>query len=384
MSVDFAVSPGSIPKANHAHIPQDKVLQILHIDNIIGETCASYNEHVLARVDAYKLTVCTFFPSSIKVPLPIELYAGTGSVFSYYRKLLTCLRKNNYDVIHIHAPHVGVFTLLFLLFYNFRLLKSTVYTVHNSFQNYSRFHRLLLVLPFLFFNRVVHCSWSSYHSFPKFYRALAGSRRTAVPNGVDVHRIDRIIDDVNASQKSVHVDDKFNLLSIGRLIPIKSPSTLLESMKKADLPNSRLQYLGDGHLRESLASEIEQADMKGDIELRGIIPRDEVYRELVAADLYVSTSLGEGLPIAVMEAMCCACPVILSDIPPHRELAEQVDFIPLVKTEDSAGFSSEIKRIFNMSQPERAELGEKCRQLVVDHFSLDAMHKGYAALYTSD
>ncbi len=80
--------------------------------------------------------------------------------------------------------------------------------------------------------------------------------------------------------------------------------------------------------------------------------------------------------------MACRCPVLLSDIPPHREIAEGVDFIPLVQTEDVAGFAREIKKFREMTPSQRAAIGEKCRKLVEDRFSLPAMHAGYAEVYS--
>ena len=93
--------------------------------------------------------------------------------------------------------------------------------------------------------------------------------------------------------------------------------------------------------------------------------------------------MGEGLPVAVLEAMACGSPVILSDIPPHREIAEGVDFIPIVMTNDISGFASEITKFYEMSPSERAEIGKKCRALVENKFSLDAMHAGYDEVYAS-
>jgi glycosyltransferase involved in cell wall biosynthesis len=82
-----------------------------------------------------------------------------------------------------------------------------------------------------------------------------------------------------------------------------------------------------------------------------------------------------------MEAMACRLPVILSDIPPHREIAEGVDFIPLIPPEDVAGFAREIKKFREMSISERTVIGEKCRSIIEERFSLYAMHAGLAEVY---
>ena len=115
--------------------------------------------------------------------------------------------------------------------------------------------------------------------------------------------------------------------------------------------------------------------------MTGMIERDSVFEYFARADLFVSASWGEGLPVAVLEAMACRRPVILSDIPPHREVAEGVDFIPLIQPDDAAGFTREINRFKEMSVSERVMIGEKCRKLVEERFSLPAMHAAYERVY---
>jgi hypothetical protein len=102
---------------------------------------------------------------------------------------------------------------------------------------------------------------------------------------------------------------------------------------------------------------------------------------MAASDVYVSASFGEGLPIAVLEAMVARCPVVLSDIDPHREIAEGVDFIPLVDPRDVQGFGDQVQRIRSLSPDARAELGERCRAHVESRFALANMHAGYDEVY---
>ena len=73
--------------------------------------------------------------------------------------------------------------------------------------------------------------------------------------------------------------------------------------------------------------------------------------------------------------------MILSNIPPHREIADGVDFIPLIQPDDVAGFAQEIKRFRQMPSSERVEIGGKCRKLVEERFSLTTMHKRYEEVY---
>ena len=59
-----------------------------------------------------------------------------------------------------------------------------------------------------------------------------------------------------------------------------------------------------------------------------------------------------------------------------------MDFIPLVKAEDAAGFSRELKRFQAMKPEERKAIGRKCRKLVQERFSMTAMHARYREIYS--
>jgi glycosyltransferase involved in cell wall biosynthesis len=115
--------------------------------------------------------------------------------------------------------------------------------------------------------------------------------------------------------------------------------------------------------------------------LTGLVPRDDVFVLCADADVFVSTSHGEGLPVAVLEAMAAGCPVILSEIPPHRELADGADFIPFVEPGDVDGFAAAIRRYREMSPQERREIGRRCRSHMAARFTLPIMRAATEAVY---
>jgi glycosyltransferase involved in cell wall biosynthesis len=155
----------------------------------------------------------------------------------------------------------------------------------------------------------------------------------------------------------------------------------LQAFQQSNDHNSHLVYVGEGNLRVKLAQAAEALGLKDQVELTGLVGRDEVFKYAAQADLFVSTSFGEGLPVAVEEAMACYCPVILSDIPPHREIAEGVDYIPLIQPNDVEGFAREIRRFRAMSETERREIGKKCRTIIEKRFSLPIMHANLEIVY---
>ena len=197
-----------------------------------------------------------------------------------------------------------------------------------------------------------------------------------VQNAVDLDRIDLLV-----SEQIAQDTDEFTIATVG-LIKMKNPLTVLQAFRHSHEPSSRLVFIGEGNVRPLIAQEVERSDLQHQVDITGLVERDQVFRYFVQADLFVSASWGEGLPVAVLEAMACSCPVLLSDIPPHREIADGVDFIPLIKPYDVKAFAREMKRFGEMPSSERAAIGQECRKLIEERFSLPAMHAGLADVYT--
>jgi len=356
--------------------------KILHINVEIGETDQVYNQFSLPLADKREITLCTFFKSDMKPPKTITLFEGDGSFKGFFRALKAALAEKEYDIIHAHSPHCGFLFLAATRFAYRKFKPSTVVTVHDSYPNYKLRNRILWLPVFASFQRVVCCSRASYDSFPVLYRRLAGDRFDCVQNGLDIARVDNVA--ANTRQRPPQTSD-FTIIAISRLVEIKNPFSVISAFQQSinqTSQTSRLVYIGDGPLRNSLIIKNREVGLENQIEFTGLIPRDKVFDHLLRADLFISTSYGEGLPVAVLEAMACRCAVLLSDIPPHREIAEGVDFIPLIHPDDVAGFAREIRRFREMPISERTEIGNKCRELVEQRFSLTAMHSGYAEIYT--
>ena len=353
-------------------------IRVLHVILVLGETNSQYNEHCLPQKEVLDISICTYFEPRLTPPPEIALHAGDGTLRGFFRALGRALAAKEYDVIHAHSPHTATLVTLALGLRprRWRLRRRLVYTVHDSFHDYKPRNKVLMLPAFALWPWVVFCGGAAYESYPRSWRRLVGRRTRIVRNGADLERVERAVSGVTRSPNG-----SFEVVSISRLEPVKDPLTLLSSFRQIAGNGSRLAFIGDGSLEPALADRVRALGLEDRVELTGIIPRDQVFVRCARADLFVSASRGEGLPIAVIEAMASGCPVVLSDIPPHREVADGVDFIPFVAPGDVQGFARELDRLREMPASERVELGRKCRELAYSRFSLPRMLEGYDEIY---
>ncbi|MGI9604616.1 MAG: glycosyltransferase family 4 protein [Acidimicrobiales bacterium] len=358
--------------------PVDPVprLRVLHLILVLRATNSQYNEHSLPVMEQREISICSFFPSELEVPPEIEVHQGDGTVGGFVRLLRRVIAEGSYDVIHAHSPHTGAL-LAAVMFVRPRLAirERSVFTVHDSFHDFKLRNKLLLLPTFASMRRVVFCSESARGSVPRWAARLLGDRDRVVRNGVDLDRLDRSV-----STPVDRAPGSFQLVSVGRLEPVKDPLALVEMM--ANLPDDMcLTIVGAGSMRAELEEAIASRGLGARITLSGLVPREEVYRHLASADAYVSSSLGEGLPIAVMEAMAHEIPVVASDIEPHRELGGPPGAFALVPMGDAVGLARAVRELAERSPASRRELGAGNRSVVTERFGLEQMTAGYDAVY---
>ena len=354
-------------------------LHVLHVVVQAGPANSQWNEHCLPAADRHVITVCSLLPSTVAPDPRIRRYDGTGSRLGALRVLRSALRGGEYDVVHVHAPSSAAL-LLGAAALGRRRVDDVVFTLHNSWPNLRRRNRLLAALAMAVIPTTVACSSSAAASVPHWVRRLARRPMQVVTNGVDVQRVVRAGEEhylrpSNGAGRTV--------VSVGRMIPIKDQATLLTAFASASRPHDRLVVVGEGPLRaelEQLAGRLGVADR---VELPGLLQRDDVYRLLGRADAYVSTSRGEGLPLSVLEALAARLPAVLSDIPPHREVAAATAAARLVPVGDARGFADALSRLLALPSEQRAALGRSARKAVTDAFSVHSMTDGYARIYAA-
>jgi glycosyltransferase involved in cell wall biosynthesis len=132
------------------------------------------------------------------------------------------------------------------------------------------------------------------------------------PNGVRTS-------DISETAKAKFQLDIPVVVSVGRLIPSKRPSEMIEILADDLRANHfRLVLIGDGPLMNDLQRVRDRLDLSAAVFLLGNLPENEVWSWLRRADVFVSLSEYEGQPNAVMEAMAATCSLVISDIPEHR------------------------------------------------------------------
>lgn len=111
------------------------------------------------------------------------------------------------------------------------------------------------------------------------------------------------------------------LLFVGNFLPVKDPAFLLrvhhqlnQRRHARQLPPARLVMIGDGPLRSEIENLADQLGSRPHIEMPGRMPSADIGRWMNAADVLCLTSVNEGFPNVILEAMACELPVVSTDV----------------------------------------------------------------------
>lgn len=355
-------------------------IRVLRLSPALTETSSEYYAFSLPMLPGIQTTYLSYFPPKIqKISPEITVYDGNGQLLHFLKKLYSLLSRNSYDVIHAHSPHMSLFVSLMLLlgFWSYR--KKSLLTIHNVYSDYRLSHRLMFLVGFIFFRRIVYCSSSAQQSFPRLYRKI-GSEEQIIINGANVDWIEETI--ANSEQDATE-QERFRVIAACRLEASKNIDKVIRGFYAADVPYSELLIIGDGSLFQYLQAMTlnYEEEERPHVRLIGMKPRTDVYRLFAKADLFVSLSAHEGMPIAVLEAMAAGCPVVLSDIPAHHEIAQNQKHVDFASLEEPGQYIQKIRSFAKMPAQERRRIGQNCRQHVGKYFPLHKMVSAYEQVY---
>lgn len=199
-----------------------------------------------------------------------------------------------------------------------------------------------------------------------------------VLNGVDTERFKptTINDKVSLRRELDIPTDRTVWVCSGHLADRKNPLFLIEAFKRGCFPDdSVLLFIGSGELFDEC---VEASRENPSIIIKGRVARVSDF--LRASDFYISSSLAEGMPNAALEALASRIPVVLSDIPPHRELVKMARGIGSVF--DLSSFHSLDKAISYTVGLDSNSSKQAISELVETSLSAKAMAGKYNDLYT--
>ena len=117
------------------------------------------------------------------------------------------------------------------------------------------------------------------------------------------------------------------VLSVGRLVPEKGFGDLIDAFVRLDT-DWNLVIVGAADHEGAYSRTLMQKAAAGGIILAGYQNGEALAELYTHAGLFVLPSHHEGLPMVVLEALNCGTPILVSDIPPHRELAFAEEVFP--------------------------------------------------------
>lgn len=194
-----------------------------------------------------------------------------------------------------------------------------------------------------------------------------------IQNGVDQNEINN-----KSLNPNLELYPKPTFITVGGLNKVKNPSFVIQAFNKyidTHKGSGSLIILGDGPEKKKL---IKLSSNNNKIFFLG--ERKNIVDYYLISDYFISSSLSEGLPNAVIEAVSFELPVILSDIPSHIEIAEVCEnFCRLYSLKNGidelATIMKDVRVIFNKTKNTSAQ------NIIKENFSAEIVSYKYERLY---
>lgn len=331
---------------------------------------ATVDSHILAfhipylkyfKENGYEVSVATNGDEDIpfcdkKFKLSIERSPIKIGNIKAIKKLKDIIEKEKFDLIHCHTPMGSVVTRLAAKKSRKQYGTRVIYTAHG-------FH---------FYKGAPIRNWIIYYPIEKHLSKYTDCLITINKEDYDIAKrkfkkvkdiqyvhgvgfnIERLKEEVREDYKEkLHLNKNDIILSYVAEINVNKNQTLLVNCiekLRSQFPNIKLLLIGKDSNNGQVDKIIKQKGLEENVKLLG--NREDIGKLLSITDIYVASSLREGLPVNIMEAMYKKLPIVAIDNRGHRELIKDGETGFIVKDENTM-----IKKVIELIN--NKELREK-------------------------
>lgn len=294
---------------------------------------------------------------------------GIRKKIKYIRNVKRELNKGNYDIVH---SNMDLFNGITLYCAKKAGVKKRICHAHTTGTQYKSSGFVGIIksimqrcyastMKFLVRVAATNMLTCSNEAGKYFY----GSKDSVVIyNGINLDRFkdETISSDIMERELGLGDNDK-RIVSVGRISDVKNPVFAVEIIAELKKIRSDFRYfwVGTGELEETVKEKINELGLQDTVVLTGV--RRDVPQILNCCDLFLMTSLFEGLPFSLVEAQAAGLKCIVSDVVSEAADAGLIEFVSLEKS--AAEWAEIISEQLDLPTPDADE--EKMKKFDINY-----------------
>lgn len=297
----------------------------------------------------------------------IEYVRLKSNIFSRFSGLLKLIRQQKTTVVLSYLTLANSFAGMAKLFTKDLAIVGGIRTERLPYYKF--------LVESMFHNRINDATiFNSFAAKTHFEsRGFNSEKSVVIHNAINVPALER----------DYRTGDEITIVSVSRFVKSKDFSTALHSFRRL-LENNRdrkLKYciVGYGYQEDEIRSLVRHLGLEKNVEIM-IRPAD-VFEVLLNADIYLSTSLFEGLSNSVMEAMAAGLPVVATDVGDNKYLVRDSYNGFLVPRKDIESITASIQELIDSGE-KRRDFGKNSYFKIKNEFSEEKMLASYYKLFS--
>jgi len=299
-------------------------------------------------------------------------------------RLLKILREINPDIIQGWLAHGNFVAQIASIFLPYRLstlwnIRYTALPEGETKRSILFIIKLLSILSFLPQKIVFNSKAGADDHCRIGYRS---DKSCIIPNGFDTKLFSPSEENRSCVRSELNISEEAILIGlIGRFDPLKDHSCFLKAGAKLLSNKREIFFLLAGRKvdwkNSHLKQLIEKLGMSENVFLLG--ERRDVHRITAALDIAACSSVAEGFPNVIGEAMSCGVPCVVTDVGDSAWLVGDSGIV--VPPRNHEALCEAWLKLIELGSAKRRIHGEKARKRIEDHFSIQMIVKKYEQLY---
>lgn len=308
-----------------------------------------------------------------KVPNPLTIW-----------KIYKLVKKNKIQVIHTHGGVAGLWGRIAAIFAGKVALVHTLHGIHYLNYKSSFLRRIHIYLERMLsrFTDMTICVADADQKKGLHHKLFPVEKQRILRYGMELEQPSISETAKNEFKKRLNLPQNAILfLNVARLHRQKGQIYLLPAFAEVAraCPEAHLLIVGDGPERAAIEAQIQNLGIESQVHLLGA--RKDVDHLLDLTDIFVLSSLWEGLPLAIIEAMGRAKPIVSTHVDGIAEIIQDQKQGLLVPPGNSAALAEAMMTLIKNSKI-AVQLGATARKKVLDEYHIQKMIQQLEQLYS--